>query len=323
MSPSDLQQAAGPSAGESRRQRRILVVYYSQSGDADRALRELAAPLAESGSTVVWERLRPLVEFPFPWKSVYQFFNVMPECILGRPPENRPPTFHPEERFDLVVLGYQVWFLSPSLPTQAFLRTAHAGTLKGTPVVTLSVSRNMWHNASLTMKRILNAVGAIHVDNIVITHQGPVWATFLSTPRRLLSGKNDPLWKGLPPSGLGAADLEKLRRFGQAIAEDLDLRSPDESRPFLSGLDPAPINRRYIIPELVGWYMFAAWAHVLSWLGRCGPWVRRLGLYCFVIFLGLTIGLGIPAGFLGTVLLYPFVRKPMAAYIKRLKAPSG
>jgi hypothetical protein len=45
----------------------------------------------------------------------------MPECILGVPPEIEPPGFDPIEPFDLVVLAYQVWFLSPSLPVQGFL----------------------------------------------------------------------------------------------------------------------------------------------------------------------------------------------------------
>ena len=96
--------------------KRILVVYYSQSGDAAAAVEAFVKPLRDAGAAVTMEQIRPTVEYPFPWKSFGRFFDVFPECVLGRPPAIHPLSVNPDERFDLVILAYQIWFLAPSLP---------------------------------------------------------------------------------------------------------------------------------------------------------------------------------------------------------------
>ena len=68
--------------------------------------------------------LRPRKPYPFPW-PILRFFDTFPETIHLDPPELEPFAL-PPGRFDLVILGYQVWFLSPSGPTAAFLKDAGA-----------------------------------------------------------------------------------------------------------------------------------------------------------------------------------------------------
>ena len=41
------------------------------------------------------------------------------------------PGFDESVDYDLVVLGYQTWYLSPSLPTTGFLKSRYAKVLKG------------------------------------------------------------------------------------------------------------------------------------------------------------------------------------------------
>ncbi len=57
-------------------------------------------------------------------------------------------------------LAYQVWFLSPSLPVTAFLKSAAAAVLKDTPVITFIACRNMWLSAQEKMKVMLRDAGA-------------------------------------------------------------------------------------------------------------------------------------------------------------------
>lgn len=303
--------------------KRILVLYYSQSGDVRRAAESFVRPLIEAGVELTWEELRPRVEYPSPWRSFQRFFDVMPECVAGLPPPICPPCFDPDQRFDLVLLAYQVWFLSPSLPVQGFFRTEHARVLRDSKVVTLCVCRNMWQVASQTMKRLLRETGAVHIDNVVVTHQGPPMATFVTTTRSLVSGKRDRLLGVLPEAGIHAAELAGLERFGRAIAGQFDALDGAQGRPLLRGLRAVTVNRKYVLPELFGWCGFRTWSRLIRGMGKIGGPCRRLGIMLFGISLPAAIILGIPAMMLGGVLLHPFIRRPLARYIAQLEKPSG
>lgn len=302
--------------------KRVLVVYYSQSGDVRRAAEALTAPLAEAGAELVWEEIRPRVQYPSPWRNVQRFFNVMPECILQVPPPIELPTFDPRQHFDLVILAYQVWFLSPSLPVQGFFRTEQAEVLRGAKVVTLSVSRNMWQNASEAMKTLLARAGATHTDNIVVTHQGAPSATFVTTTRSLFSGKRDRLLGVLPEAGVAGDDMDRLARLGAALARQLD--HPDFSRgeSMLRGMDAVEINRRYVFPELLAWYVFRFWARLIRGSGRVWIGLRHLGVFLFGLFLLFMI-LTLPIVLLVRLLLSPLINRRLAEYAARLAEPTG
>ena len=302
---------------------RILLLYYSQSGEAGRVAETLAAALRDPDVDLAFARLRLKQEYPFPWRSVGRFFSVLPECHLGPLPELETPTFDPEQKFDLIILVYQVWFLTPSLPVQAFFRTGHARVLRNAKVMTVSVSRNMWHSASEMMKRLLEKAGTRHIDNVAVTHQGPAWATFITTPRALLFGKKEGFWGIFPPAGLDDKELARVARFGKAIVERRDRLHQPDAVPLLTGLGAVPINRRYLVPELIGWYWFRGWAHLIRFLGRLGSVPRMAGVYLFVMFLLFMIVVVMPLTMLGRLLLHPFIHKRLAAYAHRLQQPTG
>jgi hypothetical protein len=301
---------------------RILLVYYSQSGEAARVGDALMTSLRDSQIELVVERLRPKVEYPFPWRSVGRFFDVLPECHLGPLPELEPPGFDANQHFDLIILVYQVWFLAPSLPVQSFLQSPAARVLRNTKVLTISVSRNMWHSASETMKEMLRRCGARHIDNAAITHQGPAWATFITTPRALLFGKTQPWWGIFPAAGIGDTELRRVTGFAQAIHRQLDRLHNGDQTPLLRDLGAAHVNRRYVLADLLGWYWFRTWAHFLKLLGRFGPPPRRAGVYGFIICLVLAIVVAIPMSMVARLLLWPFLRRWTAAYVRRLEQPS-
>jgi hypothetical protein len=302
---------------------RILLISYSQSGDAARVADVLGQSLQGPGVDVRRESIRPVRPYPFPWKNPFRFFDVLPECLLGPPPAVHEPAFDLALPYDLVVLVYQVWFLSPSLPVQGFLASPAARVLSGRKVITVSVSRNMWQSASETMKERLRQLGAVHLDNIVVTHQGPPWATFVTTPRALLLGRKDPFWKVFPPAGISDTELARVRRLGEAIRGRLDWVRQERPRPLLCGMGAVEVNRRYLVPELIGWYLFRGWARVLRLLGRLGRWARHAGIALFMLFLVGVVVVGIPVVILCSVLLFPLVRMASGPYARRLAEPSG
>src|SRR4030066_207641 len=113
---------------------RILVLYYSQTGQLTRAVQSMLSPLAGRADVeIVWQNLEPVGPYPFPW-GFWRFFDSFPECVHLDPPPIRPVNFGKGARFDLVVLAYQGGFLSPSLPVTAFLPAGAARSLKTTRV---------------------------------------------------------------------------------------------------------------------------------------------------------------------------------------------
>lgn len=302
---------------------RVLVLYFSQTGDSAEVARLFAEPLAQRGFFVHVECLKPRQDYPFPWRSPIRFFDVLPECLLGPPPDMQPVSFEITEKFDLIILVYQVWFLSPSLPVQGFLASPAASVLKDRPVVTVSVSRNMWQSASERMKRLLRQAGAHHIDNVVVTHQGPPWATFITTPRALLFGKTEPFWGVFPAAGLGVREFDRVNAIATTLAERWDRRRGRVAASCLQNIGAIQINDRYLIPEAIGWYLFMGWAYILKGLGFAGRWLRILGLCGFMVFLVCIVGVGIPLITLLTWLVQPFIRPAINAYARHLAAPSG
>lgn len=305
--------------------KRILLLYYSQTGDAAEIARTFIAPLAEVPDVeVVTESIEPVQPFPFPWGSLRRLLSVFPECQQGQGCAVRPLAIDRSRPFDLVVLAYQVWHLAPSLPVQGFLKSPDAAVLNGTRVITLCVCRSMWHAGSETMKRLLREAGAVHLDNVVVSHQGPVFATFVSVPRLLLFGKRDRAWGIFPPAGVSQADLDRVRRLGSVVVDRLK-KSPGDwpCESLLRGVGAVQVKRRYVIPELMGLAICRFWARFALWAGRFGSLPRRLAEYGYIAMLLSMILCGMPVTLVLLLLATPFTHRWVERYAAVLAAPSG
>jgi len=301
--------------------KRVLVLHYSQSGQSARAAASFVSTLDPSRFEVRMEPVRARTPYPFPW-SFWGFFGVLPDCVLGRAPAIESPGFGPEERFDLVILVYQVWFLAPSLPIQGFLASPWARVLQGTRVITVVVCRNMWHTASETMKGLLRKAGALHIDNVVLTDPSPPLASFVTTPRWMFTGKQD-RFLGFPPAGVPEEQIRRLSRFGDAISRSEDTLAGPDAHPILRGLGAVAVESRFVLPELIGRLSFRPWAHVIDAAGRLGGIARRAATFLFVLYLVFAILVLVPLAAIVRLLFHPLVKRPIAAYVERLKRPSG
>lgn len=303
---------------------RILILYFSQSGDVADVTKAFIAPLREQPNVEVhMECLRPNEEYPFPWGSVTRLMSVFPECHHGGGNGIQPLSVSADQQFDLIILAYQVWHLAPSLPFQDFFKTNYARMLQGTKVITLCVCRNMWHSGSEAMKRLVREAGAMHLDNIVASHQGPPMATFVSVPRLLLSGRRDRLWNIFPPAEISADDISHIAKLGNEVAARLDKLDDDSPGPLLSGMGAVHVKRQYIIPELIGYYLYVVSSRVIQFFDRFGGWVRPVVIFFFTLNLLLSIVIGIPAMILVMILLYPLLFFKIRDYARRLAEPSG
>jgi hypothetical protein len=302
--------------------KRVLALYYSQTGQLRSALESFLSGLDRSEFEVHLEAIRPTPDYPFPW-GFGRFLDAFPESVVGPAPALERPQFDPEKPWDLVVLGYTVWYLAPSLPVQGFLRSPHAAVLAGKPVITLVACRNMWHTASMRMKDELARLGAQLTDNVVVTDSGPAWTTFVTTPRWMLTGRKDRLWGVFPPAGVAPETIAALPRFGRAIGEKSRFLERRPVPPLLTGLGAVAIEQRFVVPELLGRTIFPPWARFVRLFGGPGSIARRPALALFALSLLLTVLVLVPVSIVLRIVLHPFLRRPLAAYVERLKAPSG
>ncbi len=302
--------------------KQILVLYYTQSGDTARAVESFVKFLDTPEIEITKECIKPKVSYPYPWK-IGNFFDVFPECINEEPPEIHSPSFEPSQKFDLVILAYQVWFLAPALPIQGFLKSEYAKVLQNTKVITLIVCRNMWHSASERMKKMIDEIGGIHIDNVVVTHQGLPLATFITTPRLMLTGKKDKFLGKLSPGGVRDEDIQALSKFGKGIVKNLSALDDSFNQPLFKELGAVEVNQAYIIPELIGQFLYKPWAKVARFLGKPGSWTRKPVIYLFGFHLLFVIPIVLLVSLFLRILLFPIFNKQIEAYTDILKSPSA
>ncbi|MFT4174527.1 MAG: dialkylresorcinol condensing enzyme [Rhodocyclaceae bacterium] len=303
--------------------KRVLVLDYSQSGQLSRIAERIVAPLrADDTIAVHVETLHPQPDYPFPW-GFFSFLDVFPEAAHMVPPALGALNLSGDEHFDLIILPYQVWFLAPSPPVVAFLASAEAARiLHGKPVVTVIACRNMWMMAHERMKERLARLGARLLDNVVFVDDGPTLATFITTPRWLLTGNQGP-FLGLPAAGVASQQIAGARRFGLALRDALARDAERGDAPMLSGLAAVTADPRLYSSERTGRRSFHAWGALLRAVGPAGAARRRPFLLAYVIFLVCAIICIVPVSLAVQALLRPFLSRRLDALKERFEAPSG
>ncbi len=147
--------------------KKILAVYFSQSGQTRAIVESFLRPVIADGNEVEYLQIKTTHQFPFPW-SIPVFFDTVPESV-NIIPTALEPWQTKLNQYDLVVLGWQPWNLSPSIPFSSILQDEKFKALiKGKPVITISGCRNMWINAQEKNKKLLQAAGAKLVGNIAL-----------------------------------------------------------------------------------------------------------------------------------------------------------
>ncbi len=304
--------------------KKVLVIHYSQTGQLDRVAEQFVRPLVEShGVAVTFLALQPVTPFPFPWPFL-RFLDTFPECVYLDPPPIQPLEINDDRSFDLVILAYQVWFLSPALPATAFMQSESArALLANTPVITLIACRNMWLMAQEEMKRMLAVVEAKLVGNVVLTDEaGSIWS-FLATPLWVLTGNKGPRLNGLiPRAGVAEAEIEACSRFGERIVDRFDNdEAIDEN--LLSELGAVQVDEKLISSERTARRAFRAWGKLIRSVGPPGSTRRKPVLVVYFSFLVTFILTFLPISMLIKKLLTPLTANRIAEQKRYFSQPSG
>lgn len=272
--------------------KKVLVLYYTQSGQLLHILESLLSPLVkQTNIKVTYEAIQTEKTFPFPW-SVMSFLDVMPESVLEVPTAIKQPSFSSDDKYDLVILAYQPWYLSTSIPISSFLQSEYAQVLRNTPVITVNGSRNLWLMAHEKIKTHLTRIGAKLVMNIPFVDRAANSATIITTPLWMLSGKKE-LIPFLPKAGVSQKDINQASIFGEIILQYL-LSDDCKTQENLTHKYPAEVMPRLIGVEKAGRRVFTLWAKLISTMGKPGAFLRKPFLLLFMVYLITVISIVFP-----------------------------
>ncbi len=238
-------------------------------------------PLINEGVIVEKVRITLKDDYPFPWTS-QRFFGVMPDCVLGVPGELEPFTLK-EQHYDLVIVGYQAWFLSPSIPFNSLMGyPAFRQVLKDTPVITVTGARNMWVNAFGKVKKLLNDAGAKHVGTIAMVDKHLNLVSIFTIFHWMLGGKKDHYLGFFPKPGVAEEDIVRVESFG---AITLPYLQENE----WGGLKDELINNKAVVPkfhlmfmETKAAMMFKIWARVIVKSKKRNAWLVAFKFYLLI-----------------------------------------
>ena len=302
--------------------KRVLVLYYSQSGQMKKMVDSLTVPLFENESVQVdYRKIKPVQKYPYPW-PFYPFFDAFPEAIYMNGCEVEPLEDVAYD-YDLIILGYTVWFLSPSIPVTGFMQSEQAKILfKDKPVVTLIACRDMWVMAQEKMKTLLKTVGATLIDNVVLTDQGGSIYAFITTPRWLLTGKKDPFW-GFPAAGVSQKDMDESRRFGEALLQGLQNDEEKKRTPMLKNMGAVSVNGKLVGTEKIATRSFMVWGKLIQAAGKPGSFARKIVITIYALFLAILVLTIVPLNILVRRLIYPFRKEAIEKSVQYYEEPSG
>lgn len=249
---------------------RILVLYHSQTGQLRDILDHCLGPFrADPRCEVDFVQVQTCHRFPFPWSSE-AFFGIFPESVNGIPFELEPLNIDLDQDCDLIVLGYTVWFLQPSIPISSLLQHRDAQKMfSGRKVVTVIGSRNMWVLAQERVKQHLKGLNAELVGNIALTDRNINLVSIITIIRWMFKGKKD-AFLVFPPAGIIRKDIEDSTRFGEVL-HDFSLRhdySGMQDR--LNDAGAVNINPSLLLLEQRATKLFKMYARFISVKGEFG-----------------------------------------------------
>lgn len=283
--------------------KKILVVYYTQTGQLKNIVDSVLSPLTQETSGIVVDtiEIKPVKPFPFPW-TLKDFFNAFPESALEIPIELEPVTLDNHIDADLVVLAYQPWFLSPSLPISSFLQTSLAQKIfAGKRVITVIGCRNMWTQAQELIKKRLRQMNAELVGNIVLVDRAYNLISIYTILKWLLYGK-----KG--NSGVSQKDIEHAKIFGEYILSCI-LNDVPVKQDTLVELGAVNITYNLVMMEARASVIFRKFA---SFIIAGGPSKRSLRIKLFQMYLCVAIVVLAPF----TLIISAIMRLVAARWVK-------
>ena len=279
------------------RKKKALIVYYTQTGQLKEIIDSVCAPL-QANFEFTWEELKPKPAFLFPWEGM-SFYQAFPESVQEIPCPLEDFSFDHTEDFNLVILAYQPWYLSPSIPFTAFLQSEGAAVLKGKPVITILGCRNMWIMAHERVKKRIHKLGGKLVGNIVLVDNHHNLVSVVTIVRWMLKGLRHGgglYGKLFPRAGVSEKDIRDAEHFGYVIDETFKNKDLSGLQDRLLEVGAVRIKPVLMTVEQRGFMMFKPWSKFVLKKGKAGDPAREGRLKMFRAYLFTVIYLVSPIG---------------------------
>lgn len=266
--------------------KKILVIYYTQTGQARQALDAVLKPFLNNPDYKVdFELIKPKKQLPYPWKYS-EFFDVFPENVHGVPFDLEPLSIDIDTNYDLVVIGYQPWFLSICRPVNSFLLSnAAKKLLNGKPVVTVINCRNMWLGAQEKMKQRLLDLNAKLVGNVVFADRSSNLTSLVTVLAFELKGMKQNYAGMFPRYGVSDKDLEAAPEVGKLIETSLKQNNFDKLQDLIVAKDFVTVKPNLLLMEGRGRALFPLYANYVSKKGTASSEERKGRVRIFGIVL--------------------------------------
>ncbi|WP_281634427.1 dialkylrecorsinol condensing enzyme DarA [Flavobacterium luteolum] len=285
----------------------VLVIYYTQSGQLESIARNIAKPFLNSDEiNVTFHEIQLEKPFPFPWNKD-SFFDAFPESFLQIPTALKPV---PEEilntKFDLVLFHYQVWYLSPSIPINSFLKSEDAKKiLNNTPVITISGSRNMWIMAQEKIKVLLRKANANLVGNVALVDRVGNLISVITIVEWMFSGVKKKYLGIFPLPGVSEKDIQESSQFGEIMLDSLQQNNLAQLQPKLVDAGAVKISSYLVTVDKTANKIFNKWSNIIYKNQKN----RKQLLKVFNVYLFLAIWLISPIVYILHLITYPLKLK--------------
>ena len=285
----------------------VLVIHYSQSGQLTEIVNNIVSPLNTDNVHIDYHNIKMEKPFPFPWNKA-EFFGVFPETFLQIIEKVNPvPQELLNKKYDLIILGYQIWYLTPSLPINSFLSTPQAKQLLSkTPVITVIGCRNMWIMAQEKMKKKLKELQAILVGNIVLADRHINHISVITISNWMFSGKKDNYLGVFPKPGVSQKDIDESVKFGHVIKKYLKTNNYNTLQDDLLKQDAVKIKPFLVTTDKRANLIFSKWAKLIQSKGAKNSQKRQFWVKFFNNYLLFAIWIIAPMVFILFLLTYIF-----------------
>jgi menaquinone-dependent protoporphyrinogen IX oxidase len=217
------------STGRGEKPPRVLLLYYSYTGQSLKVLEAAGEVFAERGYDVHKAPLeftdpRYAERFSrFPMRRVWpDMLSVLPAQRRGATGEIRTPDTVRDGDYDLICIGSPTWWQTVSMPMRSFLKSDEAQKLfSGTPFAVFVVCRQYWQENLTAVRELAEQQGGRYVDEVHFTYPGDPLRSMLSLTSYLGSGQYREKYLGvrIPSTNVQPEQLEQTRTFAGALAD--------------------------------------------------------------------------------------------------------
>ena len=224
----------------SDRRSRVLLLYYTYTGQALKVLEAAAEVFRDRGCEVQ----KAEIEFTdrrfakrfscFPMRRVWpDMLSVLPAQVRRASGEIRTPDAVRDGDYDLICIGSPTWWRTVSMPMRSFLKSDEARKLlAGKPFAVFVVCRRYWRENLTAVRKLAEKQGGRYVDGLHFAYPGDQLHSMLSLTSYLATGEYRDRYLGvrIPTTNVQPEQLEQTRKFASALADRLFGETPARPR---------------------------------------------------------------------------------------------